>query len=139
LKSSPERESEQASGSRRRLVVLAVDDQEHTLDLLKRKLEQSAGFTVLRATTIEDALAVLDRFAVDAVVADLRLGGPGAGDGGHLLDAVRRWHGGVPCRIVMSGDPLGEIVARDGGHLFYSKDTPLSELVALILGAVPRA
>jgi DNA-binding NtrC family response regulator len=106
---------------------------------LKRKLEHAAGFEVLRAGTVEDALAILNRCAVDAVVADLWLGGHGAADGGDLLDAVRRWHPGIACRILATSDPMGATLAAKGGHLYYDKDLALSELVALILGAVPRA
>jgi CheY-like chemotaxis protein len=137
---SPTSKKQPVSGEARprRIVVLVCDDNEHTRDLLKRKLEQSAGFTVLRAATIEDALAVLGRQAVDAVVADLRMGGPGAADGGDLLDAVRRWHSGVPCRILATAHPDGHIIAREGGHLFYDKSSPLFELVTMILEAVPR-
>jgi CheY-like chemotaxis protein len=123
---------------RRRIVVLVVDDNEYTRDLLKRKLEP-AGFTVLRAATIDDALALLSGHAVDAVVADLRMGGPGTADGGDLLDAVRSWHPGVPGRILATAHPDGATIAREGGHRFYDKGLPLFELVTLILEAVPRA
>ena len=121
----------------RRTVVLAVDDLEEARDFLKRTLE-SAGFHVLRAATLEDALSVLGRFAVDAVVADLWLAGPGAADGANLLDAVKAWHPGIRCLVLMTADPLGATLARDGGFLFYDKDEPVAELVALIRGAVPR-
>lgn len=136
---TPSPNSKRDAAHPRRIVVLVCDDNEYTRDLLKRRLEQSAGFAVLRAATIEDALAVLGRYAIDAVVADLRLGGPGAADGGDLLDAVRRWHPGVPGRILATAHPDGHIIAREGGHRFYDKSLPLFELVALILEAVPRA
>src|SRR5688500_7886303 len=98
------RKPTESDRSVRRIVVLAVDDLEFTRDLLKRKLEQAAGFTVLRAASIDDALAVLRGFAVDAVVADLRLGKPGEGDGADLLNAVAAWHRGVRCRVLMTAD-----------------------------------
>jgi DNA-binding NtrC family response regulator len=123
--------------SNRPLVVLFVDDLSHTLTQMRRLLGL-AGFVVLTAGTIEQALRLLRFSAVDAIVADLRLGGPGAADGGNLLDACRRWHPGV-VRILATADPIGATIAREGGHLYYDKDSALDELVLMIRMWVPRA
>lgn len=72
------------------------------------------------------------------MVADLKLSRTGAPDGGHLLDAVRGTHPGIPCLILMSIDPLGATMAESYGYLFYGKG-PIIELVAMIRQAVPRA
>lgn len=125
------------ASDRRPIVCLVVDDLQLARDLLKRKLER-VGFSVITASTVLGAMAELEKAAVDVVVADYRLAGHGTADGGDLLDAVGRKHPGV-ARIIATADPLGDTLAREGGYLWYDKDLPLSELVALILGAVPRA
>jgi DNA-binding NtrC family response regulator len=120
----------------RPLVVLVVDDLEGAREHLRRLLGL-AGFAVLTTATIDAALQLLDQWSVDAVVADLWLGGAGAADGGNLLDACKRWHPGV-VRILATADPLGATLARVGGHLYYDKDLGVSELVLMIRMWAPR-
>ncbi|HEY3493550.1 MAG TPA: hypothetical protein VGK73_02645 [Polyangiaceae bacterium] len=115
-----------------------VDDLPQARAFLSRVLEQYGGFRVLTATTVADSLRVLDTTAVDAVVADLWLSGPGAADGGNLLDAVGKWHRGV-VRILTTADPLGATIAETGGHLYYDKDDSSFVLISMIRRAVPRA
>jgi CheY-like chemotaxis protein len=89
----------------RRKTVLVVDDREHALAAIGFLLE-AHGFNVKTATDVQGALDVLDGWAIDAIVADLRLG-DGKPDGAALLDEARRTHGGVRTRLLLTADSLG--------------------------------
>jgi CheY-like chemotaxis protein len=66
--------------------VLAVDDQEDALDMLRDALE-AAGAEVTTALAAEEAIGLLDRVAPDVLLADIGL--PGM-DGFELIRRVRR-------------------------------------------------
>lgn len=53
-------------------LILAVDDSESTLELLRRNLE-AAGYRVLTAPGVPEAIALLDKHAVDLVITDLKM------------------------------------------------------------------
>ncbi|MFO7676730.1 MAG: sigma-54 dependent transcriptional regulator [bacterium] len=53
-------------------LILAVDDSESTLEVLRRNLE-ATGYRVLTATGVPEAIALLDEHAVDLVITDLKM------------------------------------------------------------------
>ncbi len=53
-------------------LILAVDDSESTLEVLRRNLE-SAGHRVLTALGVPEAIALLDEHDVDLVITDLKM------------------------------------------------------------------
>ena len=65
--------------------ILAVDDEEHILELIAYNLE-AGGYEVRKAETGEEALEVLNREQVDLVLLDLML--PGI-DGIEVLKQIR--------------------------------------------------
>ncbi len=117
--------------------MLFVDDIPNVRDGMRRLLG-AAGFSVLTAATIEEALRTLDEWSIDAVVADLKLGAAGSADGGNLLDAVAKWHRGL-VRVLATADPIGATIARESGHLYFDKDQPIAELVLILRMWVTRA
>ncbi len=118
--------------------MLLVDDHALVLRDVPPLLERHGGFKVLVASGIRDALAELNRSAVDVVVADWKLGKPGGPDGGHLIEAVQRWHPGCQ-NVLFSVDPLGAEVARSIGAAWYDKDDDLSVLIDVIRRVANRA
>ena len=65
--------------------VLAVDDEEHILELIRYNLE-NGGYKVLTAKTGEEALDILEKEKVDMALLDLML--PGI-DGIEILKRIR--------------------------------------------------
>jgi DNA-binding NarL/FixJ family response regulator len=113
-----------------------VDDHLPLLVELPALLTRHAGFVVLTAATVEEALAALADNAVDVVVADLwlRRGGP---DGGSLLDTIASWYPSVG-RVLLSADGLGATIARECGHAFHDKSDSVAKLVELIRNVAKR-
>lgn len=77
------------------LLVLVVEDNRETLDLLSRLL-RSRGMRVLTARDGLSALQILDETPVDAVVSDLHLPGP---TGEMVLEFARRRR--PRCRVIL--------------------------------------
>jgi DNA-binding NtrC family response regulator len=96
--------SQPAAASRRLPAILVVDDEIRILVALERFLGLH-NYRVLTATNAEDALEILDHWAISLVIADVKLHGP---SGLTLLEAVGRWHVGV-ARIVLAGDLTREV------------------------------
>lgn len=122
--------------SERRKTVLVVEDRANALkamDLLLR----SHGFHVLGASDVEQGLALLDEWAVDAIVADLNLGA-GKPDGATLLDSARRWHAGVRTRLLLTADSLGEVLAAETDSVWLDRGEPewSKRLVELLKAAM---
>ncbi len=101
--------SQRATASRRLPTILVVDDEIRILVALERLLGLH-HYRVLTATNAEDALEILDHWAIALVIADVKLHGP---SGLTLLEAVGRWHGGV-ARIVLAGDLNRKV--REAAH-----------------------
>lgn len=100
--------------------ILFVDDEKGVLDGLRRSLYgQRDEWTLMFAVGGEEALAILERQAVDVVVTDMRM--PGM-DGAALLDRVRKLHPEA-ARIVLSGFSEREAIFRTIGpaHQYYVK------------------
>ena len=122
-----------------RPTVLVADDEESIRVVLERYLTR-AGFNVITASSIDDALLLLDHWSISAVVVDLLLG---ASDGLTLAEAVHKWHRGLSV-IAMSGSLEACGQARSAGMPCIEKGQPgsLTELVAVLranLGLGPHA
>ena len=119
----------------RRPVVLVVEDEPALQSSLCGVLE-AAGFTTLRAGTVEDALVLFGRQQIDAVTLDVRLPDPKALDrsGLSLLAYLRSTSDfdRLPV-IVLTGSPLDEteveLICRHHAHLFY-KPQPYAILIS---------
>lgn len=55
-----------------RIRILAVDDSQSTLEVLKRNLE-SNGYEVFTALRVAEALSLLDSLDIDLVITDYRM------------------------------------------------------------------
>jgi CheY-like chemotaxis protein len=97
--------------------ILYVDDEPGLVALLRHYLQQSGEFRVLTAGSGPEALAVLERHPVDAVVSDYQM--PGM-TGIELLRECRRRFDGLPF-ILFTGRGREEIVieAIEHGVDFY--------------------
>jgi CheY-like chemotaxis protein len=95
-------------------IILCVDDEQNALLVRQRVLEKD-GYEVIPASSVSQALNVLELRSVDLVLTDLLMPG---GTGAELADEVRlRWPR-VPV-IVLSG--VNEIPENLSAHLFLNK------------------
>jgi PAS domain S-box-containing protein len=123
--------------------VLIVDDTATNRRLLRAVLE-AENFAVAEASDGVEALAVLDREAVDAIISDILM--PNM-DGYRFCEEVRRsdrFHH-LPFIIYTStyNSPADEVLAiRFGADKYIKKPAPIKELTAAlaeIMGRAPRS
>lgn len=119
--------------------ILAVDDEEHILDLISYNLEQ-AGYSVLKAMTGEDALEIMSRTEVDLVLLDLML--PGI-DGIEVLKKIRNESGNkkVPVLILTAkSDEISKVLGLEiGADDYLSKPFGIHELQARVKALLRRS
>lgn len=96
----PRRSAGTPISSRRRPLVLVVDDELSIRELLKLLLKKNAGCRVITAATCEQALQLAQEQEMDLLFSD-RSGSPGR-DGFQFLKAFKLAHPGVPV-IFFSG------------------------------------
>ncbi|MDH3302276.1 MAG: response regulator [Acidimicrobiia bacterium] len=115
--------------------VLFVDDENEVLNGLRgalRRLRNTYSFHF--ACGAEEALAILDRAAIDVVVTDMRM--PGM-NGVELLAQIKTRHPGV-VRYVLSGEAQQELVVRavPVAHRWLTKPCDREDLTAALGEAV---
>lgn len=120
-------------------VILAIDDEEHILDLLEYNLEKG-GYDVLRAETGEKGLAVLHTMKVDLVLLDYML--PGI-DGIEVLKAVRSDAEISAMPVIMltaKGEEIDKVLGLEmGADDYISKPFGIRELQARVKALLRRS
>jgi CheY-like chemotaxis protein/nitrogen-specific signal transduction histidine kinase len=114
--------------------VLLVEDYPVVRDAMRELLEE-AGYHVLAATTVADALAKAERRRVDLLLTDARLPD---GSGFGLSDQLRRRYPELPIVYVTGhadDEELAHAVARHQGT-FLQKPVDLSELFRVVQTAL---
>lgn len=118
--------------------VLLVDDDSAILSALQRVLKRT-GYRLFVASTPTDALEILTREDIDAVVSDMRMP---VMDGAELLQRVRRNWPNIS-RVLMTGQSDIEQTIRainEGGvHHYVSKPWQDDELRAVVEQALERS
>jgi two-component system, OmpR family, alkaline phosphatase synthesis response regulator PhoP len=119
--------------------ILAVDDEEHILELLAYNLERD-GYHVLKAETGEEALAILDKEKVDIVLLDWML--PGI-DG---IEVLRRIRANKTLKLLpvifltAKGDEISKVVGLEvGSDDYLVKPFGVHELLARIKAVLRRS
>jgi two-component system response regulator AtoC len=115
--------------------VLIVDDERAMVDLLSEFL-QAEGYTVLRATSGEEAVALLGANIVDVVLTDLRMRGMSGLDLASWLTAN---HPDVPVIVLTGFGSMATAVQalRAGVYDFLSKPVELTQ-VEIAVGRAAR-
>jgi len=121
-----------ASGRR----ILAVDDERQILRALKLVL-RSAGYEVVTAANMEEALDVAAVSPVDAAIVDLLLPD---GDGIELCQRLREWSS-MPIIVLSAVGEEGEKVRafRSGADDYVTKPFGPQELVARLQAVLRRS
>ncbi|MCC5910442.1 MAG: response regulator transcription factor [Clostridiaceae bacterium] len=118
--------------------ILAVDDEEHILELIKFNLEKS-GFEVLTSNDGEDALALLATTVVDIVVLDLML--PGR-DGLEVCKEIRKMKNLDKLPIIMltaKSEETDRILGLElGADDYVTKPFSVRELIARVKAVLRR-
>ena len=119
--------------------ILAVDDEEHILELLAYNLERD-GYHVIKAETGEEALELLDKEKVDIVLLDWML--PGI-DG---IEVLRRIRANKALRtlpvifLTAKGDEISKVVGLEvGSDDYLVKPFGVHELLARIKAVLRRS
>lgn len=119
--------------------ILAVDDEEHILELLAYNLERD-GYHVIKAETGEEALDLLDKEKIDIVLLDWML--PGI-DG---IEVLRRIRANKALRtlpvifLTAKGDEISKVVGLEvGSDDYLVKPFGVHELLARIKAVLRRS
>ena len=119
--------------------ILAVDDEEHILELIAYNLE-AGGYEVRKAETGEEALEVLNREKVDLVLLDLML--PGI-DGIEVLKQIRSDPVRRKLPVIMltaKSDEISKVVGLElGADDYLGKPFGVHELLARIKAVLRRS
>lgn len=120
-------------------VILAVDDEEHILELLVYNLE-SNGFRVLTADSGEEGLEILKKETVDLVLLDIML--PGI-DGMEMLKRIRKTPDMAELPVIMltaKSEEINKVLGLEvGADDYISKPFGIYELVARVKAVLRRS
>jgi DNA-binding response OmpR family regulator len=111
--------------------ILIIDDEPSIQDALGSYLKQS-GFTVVTASSGQEALAACQREEFDVITVDVVL--PDT-DGLELLSKLRAMKPMTPIIVATGNDPTPTLLntaKKNGASGFASKMAPLNELVAQV-------
>lgn len=115
--------------------VLVAED-EFLIRMLVADHLREAGFTVVEASSGDEAIAILKAGAFfDLVFTDVRM--PGSVDGMALLDFVKRTQPAVPV-FVTSGHLEPRLAYSRGADRFISKPCDLDQMVIAFQNALAR-
>lgn len=119
--------------------ILAVDDEEHILELLSYNLEHE-GYHVLKVETGEEALSIIEKEKIDIVLLDWML--PGM-DGIEVLKKIRasRDNRSLPVILLTAkGDEISKVVGLEvGSDDYLVKPFGMHELTARIKAVLRRS
>lgn len=111
-----------------RIQLLLVDDHPIVRDGLRGQLQTQPDFAVVaEAGSADEALAVLNRLAVEVVITDLRM--PGI-DGIELIRAIRSAHQDVELLVLTTFDSREDVTTAlaAGARSYLVKDTERARL-----------
>lgn len=118
--------------------ILAVDDEEHILELLQYNLEND-GYHMLKAESGEEALKLLETNEIDMVLLDIML--PGM-DGIEVLRTIRSHQHYKKLPVIMltaKSDEISKVVGLEvGADDYLSKPFGVHELLARIKAVLRR-
>lgn len=119
--------------------ILAVDDEEHILELIEYNLTKS-GFSVLTAGSGEEALMILEREQVDLVLLDIMMDGI---DGIEVLKRIRnnrKTHSLPVVLLTAKGEEIDKVLGLEmGADDYMSKPFGVHELAARIKAVLRRS
>lgn len=120
-------------------VILAIDDEEHILELLAYNLENN-GFKVLTAGSGEEGLEILKKEKVDLILLDIML--PGI-DGMEMLKRLRKNPDTADLPVIMltaKSEEINKVLGLEvGADDYISKPFGIYELMARVKAVLRRS
>lgn len=117
--------------------VLVVEDEQEIAELLVAYLER-AGFDVVRASTVPDAIRIHGQFRPDLLLLDVAL--PGGGDGVEVLTSIRRRFDTPIIMVTALDDASVKLTSlRMGADDYVVKPFNPSEVVERVRAVLRRA
>ena len=120
-------------------VILAIDDEEHILELLAYNLENN-GFKVLTASSGEDGLEIIKKENIDLILLDIML--PGI-DGMEMLKRLRKNPDTADLPVIMltaKSEEINKVLGLEvGADDYISKPFGIYELVARVKAVLRRS
>jgi two-component system response regulator AtoC len=116
--------------------LLFIDDEATLRGLMAERLTER-GFEVVEADSGERALALLDQFAFDIVITDLRL--PGI-DGSRVIEAARERYPGIVAIVITGFGTVKDAVdaIKRGASDFIAKPFQFDELMHVLQKAMEQ-
>ena len=116
--------------------LLFVDDEATLRGLMAERLTER-GFEVVEAESGERALALLDQFAFDIIITDLRL--PGI-DGARVIQAARERYPGIVAIVITGYGTVKDAVdaIKRGASDFIAKPFQFDELIHVLQKAMEQ-
>ena len=116
--------------------LLFIDDEATLRGLMAERLTER-GFTVVEAESGERALELLDQFAFDIVITDLRL--PGI-DGSRVIEAARERYPGIVAIVITGFGTVKDAVdaIKRGASDFIAKPFQFDELIHVLQKAMEQ-
>jgi PAS domain S-box-containing protein len=117
--------------------TILLVDQEEALLLLEQEVLVSNGATVKIARTAEEAIEILSRGAVDAVVADINL--PGKTSTAGLYRWIKENRADLTLRVILTASNAGDSAAhilRSSGCYVLAKPFPVEEFCRCVQSAL---
>lgn len=114
--------------------ILVVDDDPVILETAAMALEKT-GYSVARATTVDEAREVLDTVRIDLILSDIYMPGD---DGLALLSEVRRRRKPLPVILMTARGTVetATIASRVGAYDYIAKPFDLDRLIDLVRSAL---
>lgn len=120
-------------------VILAIDDEEHILELLSYNLENN-GFKVLTAGSGEEGLEIIKKEKIDLILLDIML--PGI-DGMEMLKRLRKNPETADLPVIMltaKSEEINKVLGLEvGADDYISKPFGIYELVARVKAVLRRS
>src|SRR5919109_4034141 len=116
--------------------LLFIDDEATLRGLMAERLSER-GFEVVEADSGERALELLDQFAFDIVITDLRL--PGI-DGSRVIEAARERYPGIVAIVITGFGTVKDAVdaIKRGASDFVAKPFQFDELMHVLRKAMEQ-
>ena len=116
--------------------VLIVDDEKDILDLLKQVVELE-NFKVTTSLKVEDALQIVEKDKIDAIISDINFPGMTGID---LLESVKRQHDDIPVILITgySNRYTPKFAAEAGADGFFNKPFKNTDLIRKLKQLMPN-
>ena len=111
--------------------ILVVDDQSAIREVLRRVLETAGSYGVAEASSVKEAMSIIDKSPPHAVILDISMpGGPGLG----VIRELHRRGSETKILVLTSHTEMKTEALGVGAHAFLPKTAPSKQVLAALAG-----